>query len=105
MSGQPAGVATGAGAPAPGAGGPSLAHLPVTSFSALQRVLVHDAALPGTLLPSISILIAPPAVAMLSWAALTGDAGGPVARVLWRRRSRWRGHGPRWRTTLSPYSC
>jgi tellurite resistance protein len=49
----------------------------------LQRVLVHDAALPGRLLPTIAIFIAPPAVAMLSWAALTGDAGDPVARVLW----------------------
>ena len=49
----------------------------------LQRVLVHDAALPGRLLPTIAIFIAPPAVAMLSWAALTGQAGDPVARILW----------------------
>jgi tellurite resistance protein len=49
----------------------------------LQRVLVHDAALPGKLLPTIAIFIAPPAVAMLSWAALTGEAGDPVSRVLW----------------------
>ncbi len=49
----------------------------------LQRVLVHEAVLPGKLLPTVAIFIAPPAVAMLSWAALTGDAGDPVARVLW----------------------
>jgi tellurite resistance protein len=49
----------------------------------LQRVLVHDAALPGKLLPTMAIFIAPPAVAMLAWAALTGNAGDPVARVLW----------------------
>ena len=49
----------------------------------LQRVLVHDAALPGRLLPTIAIFIAPPAVAMLAWGALTGDLAGPVARVLW----------------------
>jgi tellurite resistance protein len=49
----------------------------------LQRVLVHDAALPEKLLPTVAIFMAPPAVAMLSWGALTGDLGGPVARILW----------------------
>ena len=49
----------------------------------LQRVLLHDPPLPAKLLPTIAIFIAPPAVAMLSWQALTGVADGPVVRVLY----------------------
>ncbi|GGL38507.1 SLAC1 anion channel family protein [Phycicoccus endophyticus] len=49
----------------------------------LQRVLLHDAGLPGRLLPTIAIFVAPPAVAMLSWQALTGTSGGPVAHILY----------------------
>lgn len=55
-----------------------LALLPVL----LYRVLLHDAPIPGKLLPTLAIFIAPPAVAMLSWQALTGEAADPVARVL-----------------------
>ena len=43
----------------------------------LQRVMLHDPPLPAKLLPTIAIFIAPPAVAMLSWQALTGVADGP----------------------------
>ena len=49
----------------------------------LHRVLLHDPPLPAKLLPTIAIFIAPPAVAMLSWQALTGSADGPVVRVLY----------------------
>ncbi len=49
----------------------------------LQRVLLHDPPLPSKLLPTIALFIAPPAVAMLSWEALTGVADGPVVRVLY----------------------
>lgn len=49
----------------------------------LQRVLLHDPPLPPKLLPTIAIFIAPPAVAMLSWQALTGVADGPVVRILY----------------------
>lgn len=49
----------------------------------LQRVLLHDAALPERLLPTLAIFVAPPAIASLSWAALTGQAVDPVVRVLW----------------------
>lgn len=48
----------------------------------LQRVLLHDPPLPPRLLPTIAIFVAPPAVAMLSWQALTGDVGGVAVRVL-----------------------
>ncbi len=49
----------------------------------LHRVLLHDPPLPAKLLPTIAIFIAPPAVAMLSWEALTGVTGGPVVRILY----------------------
>ncbi len=49
----------------------------------LQRVLVHDAPLPARLLPTLAIFIAPPAVAVVAWSVLTGDASGPVPRILW----------------------
>ncbi|HYN68169.1 MAG TPA: SLAC1 anion channel family protein [Ornithinibacter sp.] len=49
----------------------------------LHRVLLHDPPLPAKLLPTIAIFIAPPAVAMLSWQALTGVADGPAVRVLY----------------------
>lgn len=49
----------------------------------LQRVLLHDPPLPPRLLPTIAIFIAPPAVAMLSWQALTGAVDGAVVRILY----------------------
>lgn len=49
----------------------------------LHRVLLHDPPLPAKLLPTIAIFIAPPAVAMLSWQALTSVTDGPVVRVLY----------------------
>ncbi len=49
----------------------------------LRRVLLADSVLPEKLLPTIAIFIAPPAVAMLSWQALTGTAGDPLAHVLY----------------------
>ncbi len=49
----------------------------------LQRVLLHDPPLPPKMLPTIAIFIAPPAVMMLSWQALTGAVDGPVVRVLY----------------------
>ncbi len=49
----------------------------------LQRVLLHDPPLPPKLLPTVAIFIAPPAVAMLSWQALTGVVDGPVVRTLY----------------------
>ena len=49
----------------------------------LQRVLLHDPPLPAKLLPTIAIFIAPPAVVMLSWQALTGVVDGPVVRMLY----------------------
>ncbi len=49
----------------------------------LHRLLLHETALPAKLLPTLAIFIAPPAVAMLSWGALTGDLDAPVARVLY----------------------
>ncbi|MGZ5401320.1 MAG: SLAC1 anion channel family protein [Nocardioides sp.] len=49
----------------------------------LHRVLLHDPPLPARLLPTIAIFIAPPAVAMVSWQALTAEADGPVVRVLY----------------------
>jgi tellurite resistance protein len=48
----------------------------------LQRVLLHEPPLPPRMLPTIAIFIAPPAVMMLSWQALTGVADGPVVRIL-----------------------
>ncbi len=56
-----------------------LALLPLV----LHRVLLDDAALPTKLLPTLAILIAPPAVAMLSWVSLGGAVGDPVTRVLY----------------------
>ncbi len=49
----------------------------------LQRVMLHDPPLPPKLLPTIAIFIAPPAVMMLSWQALTGVVDGPVVRILY----------------------
>lgn len=56
-----------------------LAFLPIV----LQRVLLAERPLPERLLPTLAIFIAPPAVAMLSWEALTGATDGPVVRVLY----------------------
>lgn len=49
----------------------------------LQRVLLHDPPLPPKLLPTVAIFVAPPAVMMLSWQALTGVVDGPAVRLLW----------------------
>lgn len=49
----------------------------------LQRLLLHDGGLPDKLLPTLAILIAPPAVAMLAWQSLTGEVGDPVGRILY----------------------
>lgn len=56
-----------------------LAFLPLL----LQRVLLPEQPLPERLLPTLAIFIAPPAVAMLSWEALTGQDDGPVVRILY----------------------
>ncbi len=49
----------------------------------LRRVLLHGQSLPIKLLPSIAIFIAPPAVAGLSWLALTEQTpDDPVFRIL-----------------------
>lgn len=49
----------------------------------LRRVLLHGQSLPLKLMPSIAIFIAPPAVAGLSWLALTeSSADDPVFRIL-----------------------
>lgn len=49
----------------------------------LQRVLLHAPPLAPKMLPTIAIFIAPPAVMMLSWQALTGVVDGPVVRILY----------------------
>lgn len=49
----------------------------------LQRVLLVEQPLPDKLLPTLAIFIAPPAVAMLSWEALTGQTDSPVVRILY----------------------
>jgi tellurite resistance protein len=49
----------------------------------LQRVIVHDQPLPEKLLPTLAIFIAPPAVILLSWQALTGARLDPVVRILY----------------------
>lgn len=48
-----------------------------------QRLLTHHEPLPATLLPTMAIFIAPPAVTMLSWQSLTGAAADPVSRILY----------------------
>lgn len=48
----------------------------------LQRVLLHETEVPRQLLPTLAIFLAPPAVGLLSWEALTGRADDAVARVL-----------------------
>ncbi|QKE83361.1 SLAC1 anion channel family protein [Arthrobacter sp. NEB 688] len=48
----------------------------------LQRVLLHDSALPEKLLPTMAIFVAPPSVAMLSWGVLTGAVDDPVGVLL-----------------------
>lgn len=50
----------------------------------LRRVLLHGESLPLKLMPSIAIFVAPPAVAGLSWLALTEAApGDPLFRILY----------------------
>jgi tellurite resistance protein len=48
----------------------------------LHRLLLHEAPMPTKLLPTLAILIAPPAVAALSWQSLTGRIDDPLGRVL-----------------------
>ncbi len=47
----------------------------------MNRLIFHDP-LPGRLLPTLVILIAPPAVAFLAWLQLNGGVLDPLARVL-----------------------
>lgn len=49
----------------------------------LHRMLLHEVPLPGKLLPTMAIFIAPPAVSLLSWASLTEDLTSPVVEVLY----------------------
>lgn len=57
-----------------------VALLPLLLF----RLLLHDNPMPPKLLPSLAIFVAPPAVSMLSWVALTGEApSAPPARILY----------------------
>lgn len=54
-----------------------LAMLPVV----FARLVVHDA-LTDELAPTVSVLIAPPAVAVVSWEVLTGSLIDPFGRIL-----------------------
>ncbi len=47
----------------------------------MNRLIFHDP-LPGKLLPTLVILIAPPAVAFLAWLSLNGGVLDPFARIL-----------------------
>ncbi|MEE4117678.1 MAG: SLAC1 anion channel family protein [Paracoccaceae bacterium] len=47
----------------------------------VNRLIFHDP-LPGRLLPTLVILIAPPAVAFLAWAQLSGGGADPFGRIL-----------------------
>ncbi len=47
----------------------------------MNRLIFHDP-LPGRLLPTLVILVAPPAVAFLAWVQLTGSGDGPAGRIL-----------------------
>lgn len=49
----------------------------------LQRMLLHERPLPGKLLPTLAIFIAPPAVGLLSWQSLTGHVDDPLGRILY----------------------
>lgn len=50
----------------------------------LSRLFVHEQPVPPKLLPTLAVLIAPPAVAMLSYLRLEPEsAAGPVPRVLY----------------------
>ncbi len=55
-----------------------IALLPLLLF----RLLLHPQPLPPKLLPTLAIFIAPPAIALLSWQSLTGEADSPVVRIL-----------------------
>jgi len=46
----------------------------------VNRLIFHDP-LPGRLLPTLVILIAPPAVAFLAWVQLTGAGDDPAGRI------------------------
>lgn len=48
----------------------------------MNRLMFHDP-LPGKLLPTLAILIAPPAVSMLAWLELNGGVLDPFARMLY----------------------
>lgn len=56
-----------------------LALLPLLLF----RLLLHSQPLPPKLMPTLAIFIAPPAVAMLAWQALTAEPDGPAVRILY----------------------
>lgn len=47
----------------------------------LQRVLLHEPALPPRMLPTIAIFIAPPSVIMLSWNTLAGTVDDAFGRI------------------------
>lgn len=48
----------------------------------MNRLVFHDP-LPGRLLPTLAILIAPPAVSFLAWLQLNGGVLDPFARILY----------------------
>ncbi|NTV39084.1 MAG: C4-dicarboxylate ABC transporter [Demequinaceae bacterium] len=48
----------------------------------LTRLFVHESPVPSQLLPTLAVLIAPPAVAFLSYGRLTGEGLDIIARVL-----------------------
>lgn len=48
----------------------------------MNRLIFHDP-LPGRMVPTLAILIAPPAVAFLSWLQLNGGALDPAARLFY----------------------
>ncbi len=48
----------------------------------LNRLLLVDPPMPARLLPTIAILVAPPAVGVLSWTTLVGGPLDPVRRIL-----------------------
>lgn len=48
----------------------------------MGRLLVHPHVVPGALLPTLAVLVAPPAVAMVSWLRLVPDSGPVVPTIL-----------------------
>lgn len=49
----------------------------------LHRLLLVEAPIPPKLLPTLAVMVAPPAISMISWHQLTGDTTGPVIRNLY----------------------